>query len=144
MTEKRRPRRVMARDVVKIFSSAAASDEILALDRVSLDIYDQEFVAILGPSGCGKSTFLNIVAGFEHPTSGSISLDGRAIVKPGPDRGVVFQEYALFPWMTVAKNIAFGLENRRMKEGEVRRISRRYIELVDLSGSENRYPRRPR
>ncbi len=133
--------RIVARDLVKVFEDAASGAEIVALDHVSLQIYDQEFLALLGPSGCGKSTFLNILAGFERPTAGAVTLDERPIVQPGPDRGVVFQDYGLFPWMTVAQNVAFGLENRAVGRAEVQRATRRFVELVQLGGFEHRYPR---
>ena len=100
--------------VTKIFGQGSG-EEILALDGIDLDVERGELVCLLGPSGCGKSTLLNAVAGFTTPSSGEIVADGNAVTAPGPDRGMVFQEYALFPWMTVRANVAFGLEMR--KEG---------------------------
>jgi NitT/TauT family transport system ATP-binding protein len=103
--------------------------EVVALQDIHLAIQPGEFVCLLGPSGCGKSTLLNAVAGFELPTAGQISVQGRPITQPGPDRGMVFQEYALFPWMTVAQNIAFGLE----VQGRARAHSQRTVdELLAL------------
>jgi NitT/TauT family transport system ATP-binding protein len=96
---------VSFRATSKVFSGAT---EVRALDNVSLDIGEGEFVALLGPSGCGKSTLLNLLAGFDRPTSGEVLFDGAAIEKPGPDRGVVFQEASLFPWLNVRDNITFG------------------------------------
>ena len=105
-----------------------------------LEIGDDEFLTILGPSGCGKTTLLNIIAGFDRATSGDVRLDGEAILKPGPDRGVVFQEYALFPWLTVEQNIEFGLRERRIAKAQRRARVRDQIASVGLSGFERRYP----
>jgi NitT/TauT family transport system ATP-binding protein len=99
--------RIEFRDVRKAFTSRAG--EVVALENVSLEIGDRELVTIVGASGCGKSTLLNLVAGFDHPSSGELSVDGARVTGPGPDRGVVFQQTALFPWLTVEENIAFGL-----------------------------------
>jgi NitT/TauT family transport system ATP-binding protein len=135
------PARIIVRDLVKVFYDAAKGAQILALDHVSLAVRDREFVALLGPSGCGKSTLLNLVAGFEQPTSGDLLLDGRQVSQPGPDRGVVFQEFALFPWMTVSRNIEFGLQNRGIPRARREETVRRFIELIGLNGFEDRYPR---
>ena len=112
----------------------------VALDGIDLEIGDDEFLTILGPSGCGKTTLLNIIAGFDRATSGDVRLDGEAILKPGPDRGVVFQEYALFPWLTVEQNIEFGLRERRIAKAQRRARVRDQIASVGLSGFERRYP----
>ena len=98
--------------VNKIFKTA--DKEVVALRDINLTIPEGQFVCLLGPSGCGKSTLLNAVAGFSLPSSGVITVDGKAVTGPGPDRGMVFQEYALFPWMTVEQNIGFGLEIKGM------------------------------
>ena len=111
-----------------------------ALEQVDLAIAAGEFVAIVGPSGCGKSTLLNIIAGFETASSGQVTLDGRPIAGPGPERGVVFQEYALFPWLTVAGNIAFGPASCRTAPAEVDRRVRECVTLVKLDGFDNKYP----
>ncbi|MSP67028.1 MAG: ABC transporter ATP-binding protein [Alphaproteobacteria bacterium] len=111
-----------------------------ALDGVSFGIEDGEFVSLLGPSGCGKSTLLHILAGFEAATAGRVVLDGRPISGPGADRGMVFQDYALFPWKTLIENVTFGLELRGMTRDERERIARDYIALVGLTGFENRFP----
>src|SRR4051812_53853 len=110
-------------------SKRFATDEhgaLLALDRIDLVIEPGELVCLLGPSGCGKSTLLNAIAGFSLPTEGRILVDGREVTAPGPDRAMVFQEYALFPWMSVERNVAFGLE---MKGTPKEAIRKRVAEL---------------
>ena len=114
--------------------------EFLALDNVSFDVRPQEFVAIVGPSGCGKTTLLRMAAGLDRPTSGSVSVGGEPVKGPGPDRAVVFQQFALFPWKTVRENIGFGLECRNMPEAERDPIIRHYTALMNLQGAENAYP----
>lgn len=108
-----------------------------------MEVCPNEIVCLLGPSGCGKSTVLNLIAGFEFPTSGEISLDGRPIAKPGPDRGVIFQEHALFPWLNVEQNIAFGKKLRGgvLDEARYETSVKKYIELMGLTGFEHHYPR---
>jgi ABC-type nitrate/sulfonate/bicarbonate transport system ATPase subunit len=133
-------RRIVVRGLRKLFVDIARQEEIVALDGIDLEIGDDEFLTVLGPSGCGKTTLLNIVASFESATSGEVRLDGEAVRKPGPDRGVVFQEYALFPWLTVAQNIEFGLRERGMPKSERRARVRAQIASVGLSGFERRYP----
>jgi NitT/TauT family transport system ATP-binding protein len=97
--------------VTKRFTGSASSDEsVLALDRLNLTMQAGEFLAVMGPSGCGKSTLLNIIAGFEEADAGACKVAGRNVTSAGPDRGVVFQEYALFPWMTVERNISFAMQ----------------------------------
>lgn len=115
--------------------------EIVALDGFELQVADGEFVCLLGPSGCGKTTVLRIVAGLETATAGEVRVRGKKIVSAGPDRGVVFQEFALFPWLTVRRNIEFGLEIKGMPPEKRLRISRRYIDLVGLEGFENAHPK---
>ncbi len=110
------------------------------LDKVSFEIRHGEFVSILGPSGCGKTTLLNIVAGFLFPTTGAALIEGKAISGPGPDRGVVFQSYALFNWMTVGENIAFSLTCAGSSREERRRVAGSMAKLVGLEGRENAYP----
>ena len=114
----------------------------VALEQFTMDVRPNEIVCLLGPSGCGKSTVLNLIAGFESPTSGEISLEGSPITQPGPDRGVIFQEHALFPWLTVVQNIAFGKRLRGGVEDEARYgVSvKKYVELMGLNGFESHYP----
>jgi NitT/TauT family transport system ATP-binding protein len=115
-------------------------EQVSALDGIDLEISGDEFLTILGPSGCGKTTLLNIIAGFERASGGDLRLDGETISRAGPDRGVVFQEYGLFPWLTVEQNIEFGLRERRVPKAERRARVRRQITLVGLAGFEQRYP----
>jgi NitT/TauT family transport system ATP-binding protein len=111
-----------------------------ALDRVDLAIAEEEFVAVVGPSGCGKTTCLRLAAGFEFPTEGSVSVDGRRIEGPGPDRAVVFQQFALFPWKTVFDNIALGLRNKGVAKEERRDRIEKAIALMNLQGYESAFP----
>jgi NitT/TauT family transport system ATP-binding protein len=138
-TPRKQPR-IVARALRKRFSDIARQEEVIALDGLDLAIADDEFLTILGPSGCGKTTLLNIVAGFEQASSGDLRLDDIPIRGPGPDRGVVFQEYALFPWLTVEQNIEFGLRERRLPKVERRARVHRLIASVGLTGFEKRYP----
>ena len=115
-------------------------NELLALGGVNLDVKNGEFLAIVGPSGCGKSSFLDIVGGLSKPNEGNIYIDGKPVEGPGLDRGIVFQQYALFPWRTALENIEFGLESRKITKNERTEIAGKYISLVGLSGFENHYP----
>jgi NitT/TauT family transport system ATP-binding protein len=113
---------------------------LMALDNVSLDVREREFVALLGPSGCGKSTLLYLVGGFLPVERGTISVDGNPIASPGPDRGIVFQHFALFPWKTVLQNVLYGLEKQGIARDERLRRARLFIDLVGLTGFEDSYP----
>lgn len=115
--------------------------DVVALNGVSLDIKENEFVCVVGPSGCGKSTLLNIIAGLLDITSGSVTLDGKEVSGPGKERGVVFQQYALFPWMTVRKNVEFGLKLEGKSKEERRKISEHYLKMVDLLQFADSYPK---
>lgn len=115
--------------------------QVVAVDSLSLTVYDREFVCIVGPSGCGKSTLLRVVAGLVRPSAGEIRLDGVPVTSPGADRGMVFQSYTLFPWLTVQGNIEFGPRLRRMDHESCAGTARRYIDLVGLSGFEHAYPK---
>ena len=111
-----------------------------ALADVNLDIQDQEFICMVGPSGCGKTTLLRIIAGLETPTAGEVTVDGNAVIGPDPKRGMVFQEYSLFPWRRVIDNVAFGLEMKGVGKEERRKTADHYIDMVGLSQFRNAYP----
>ena len=119
-----------------------ASSDFIAIEDINLDIEHNTFVSIIGPSGCGKSTLLNIIAGLSSATSGEVTINGQIIDKPGPDRGMVFQSYALMPWMTVEGNIKFAVETvyPKMSEKQQKRIVKENIQLVGLEGAENKRP----
>jgi NitT/TauT family transport system ATP-binding protein len=136
--EGRAPKLVI-RGLVKRY--AGRGDAVLALDGVDLDVADGGFVSLVGTSGCGKSTLLNIVAGLDSPTTGTVRVDGDDIVGPGPDRGVVFQSYSLFPWRTVADNVAFGLECMRVGRSERRTRVAEMLGVVGLSEFAGLLPR---
>ena len=123
------------------YSSAAGSFE--ALRGVNLTIRPGEFICLLGPSGCGKTTLLNTIAGFLEPTVGSVYVDGNRITAPGPDRGVVFQQYAVFPWLTVKENVEFGLRlaANRCSPEEIARTAEHFIDLVNLRDFRDAYPK---
>ncbi len=114
---------------------------VLAIDKIDLRIRNQEFATILGPSGCGKSTLLRIVAGLIKPTQGAVKLDGKVIEGPGQDRGMVFQSYTLFPWLTVKENIQFGLELSGLPRSQQRQIAQEFVEKVGLKGFEQAFPK---
>src|SRR5215470_11333002 len=113
---------------------------VLALDDVSLSVRTREFLALLGPSGCGKSTLLYLIGGFLPIGTGRIMVDGRPVAGPGPDRGIVFQHFALFPWKTVRKNVLYGLERQDLPSEEREKRARAFIDLVGLGGFEDSYP----
>lgn len=114
--------------------------DVLAIKDATCTINEREFVAIIGPSGCGKSTFLYMMAGFESATGGSIQLNGKPISGPGPDRGIVFQEFVLYPWRTVLENITLGLEIQNVPKQEAAERAKKWIRLTGLSGFEHAYP----
>ena len=131
--------KVQIEHVAKRFQTRDGARE--ALHDVSLDIAENEFVTVVGPSGCGKSTLLNIIAGLERPSAGEVRVDGRPVTDPGPDRGVVFQAYALFPWLTVAENVAFSLKLRHENRARTDEIVARSLETVGLSDFAGAYPK---
>jgi NitT/TauT family transport system ATP-binding protein len=126
--------------VLKEFDLRGQADALRVLDDISLGIAEGELIVLLGPSGCGKSTLLNIIAGFLKPTKGQVLHDGILVTKPDRRRTVVFQDYALFPWMTVQRNVEFGLKAQGVAPAERARIAREFLALVKLSGFEDRYP----
>jgi sulfonate transport system ATP-binding protein len=122
--------KIELRDVRKTF--ALGNEEFVALEGISLDIADNEFVTAVGPSGCGKSTLMNILAGLEEPSAGEALVDGRPVDGPGPERGVIFQQYALFPWLTVRQNVEFGLRTGGVAKAERRERAEYFIKMVGL------------
>ena len=131
--------KVQAKDVKMIFNTRKG--EIVALNGVNLDIAENEFVTVVGPSGCGKSTLLNIIAGLQKPTSGSVCCNGEEVTGVGRERGVVFQQYALFPWLTVEENVRFALKMRGVKGKEAVEEAKRYLRMVDLERFSENYPK---
>ncbi|HKN08701.1 MAG TPA: ABC transporter ATP-binding protein [Pseudomonadota bacterium] len=129
---------VAIRGVSKRF--AVGDGEVEALGRIDVTVAQGEFVCLIGASGCGKPTLLRIIAGFEEPTTGEVLVDGKRITGPGSDRGMVFQDYALFPWMTVRQNIGFGPRQRQLPRREVEGIADEFVKLVGLEPAANRYP----
>jgi NitT/TauT family transport system ATP-binding protein len=138
VTDQAHPVSLTIRGVTKRF--ALGDDEVVALAPVDLTITPGEFVCLIGASGCGKSTLLRIIAGFEEPTTGEASVNGKTITGPGRDRGMVFQDYALFPWMTVRENISFGPRQRQLPAGEVERTTDEFVKMVGLERFAERYP----
>jgi len=127
-------------NVHKTFRDAREGRMVHAIEDLSLDIDRGEFVTVIGPSGCGKTTLLNILAGFEQPSAGQVLLERLPIEGPGADRGVVFQEYALFPWLTLRQNVEYGPREHGLPASVVRERADRTIAMVRLAGAENRYP----
>ncbi|HEY2190591.1 MAG TPA: ABC transporter ATP-binding protein, partial [Caldimonas sp.] len=132
--------RLAVRGVTRIFP-ARHGEPTVAIRATDLDVAENDFVTILGPSGCGKSTLLRIVAGLDQPSAGEVLLDGRRIVGPGADRGMVFQSYTLFPWLTVLDNICFGLRERGVARAEQLHIAHGFVAKVGLVGFEHHYPK---
>ena len=127
------------RGVERRFASATGST--LALQATDLDVAENDFITILGPSGCGKSTLLRIVAGLDTQTAGEVLLDGRVIHGPGADRGMVFQSYTLFPWLSVLDNVCFGLRERGLPRAQQLEVARDFLAKVGLKGFEDHYPK---
>ena len=127
--------------VSRTFAGVRGGAPTRALDATTLAVEDNDFIAILGPSGCGKSTLLRIVAGLDSATSGQVLLDGEVVRGPGPDRGMVFQSYTLFPWLTVRENIGFGLRERGVSAAQCDPAVADYVDRMGLTGFENHYPK---
>jgi NitT/TauT family transport system ATP-binding protein len=125
-------------DVSRIFQRDGK--DFLSLDSINLTVQDREFVAIVGPSGCGKTTCMRMAAGLEFPTSGTVKVSDVVVTEPGPDRAVVFQQFALFPWKSVQENIDFGLRSKGLAKQERDRITAHYIALMNLKGYESAFP----
>jgi NitT/TauT family transport system ATP-binding protein len=132
---------ISARGVRVEYERTRQKDTLVALEDFTVDVREGEFLTIVGPSGCGKSTFLNCVAGLWFPTAGELLVNGKPVTGPGPDRSVVFQDYALLPWRTVKANVRLGLELQRRVDSTTDENVAKYIELVGLSGFEDAYPR---
>jgi NitT/TauT family transport system ATP-binding protein len=130
--------KIALRNVTKAYG--AGTSGVLALKAVNLTVAAGEFVSIVGPSGCGKSTLLYVLGGFVD-AHGEVLVDGRPVAGPGLDRGVVFQEYALFPWLTVRRNIEYGLEMRGLRRAERAELAAHYVRMIGLEGFEDRFPR---
>lgn len=131
--------KIIARNIYKEF--ADKRKKTVALHNVTVEIQDNDFVCIVGPSGCGKSTLLRIMAGLDFPTKGEIVVNDRVVHGPGSDRGMVFQSYTLFPWMTVEENIQYGLKLRKLPKQEIKAISNSYLEKIHLTDFRNSYPK---
>lgn len=139
MAREERTVKVKIDNIRKTFDSR--NGEVVALNGVSLDIMENEFITVVGPSGCGKSTLLNIIAGLTKPTSGAVYCDGEEVLGTGTERGVVFQQYALFPWLTVKGNVEFGPKLQGMDKETAENIAMKYIKMVDLQDFTNHYPK---
>jgi ABC-type nitrate/sulfonate/bicarbonate transport system ATPase subunit len=127
--------------VARVFPGVRGGTPTRALEPINLAVTENDFITVLGPSGCGKSTLLRMVAGLDRPSAGRVLLDGHAVTSPGADRGMVFQSYTLFPWLTVGENIAFGLRERGVPRSERREIVAAYVAKIGLAGFEEHYPK---
>ena len=132
--------KITIRDLTVDYVSEERRERHTAIEGLSLDIMENEFLCVAGPSGCGKSTLISAIAGFIRPQAGTLLMDGRPILEPGADRGVVFQEYALLPWRRVIDNVALGLKLRGVPKAERRRVAERYLAITNLSEAAEKYP----
>ena len=128
-------------DISKTYFNVSNKEEIKAVNNISFNVEDGDFVSIIGPSGCGKTTLLRIISGLEQPSTGKIFLRGKEIERPYGQVGLIFQEYALFPWMTVIDNIDFGLEIKKVPKKKRKEMARFYLNKFNLDGFENEYPK---
>ena len=129
------------RGLVKNYKEEKTGNELEVLDGIDIDIHAGRLTCVVGPSGCGKTTLLRLIGGLETPSAGEVLFEGEPVAGPGPERGMVFQEYALFPWRTVIKNVSFGLDIGGVGRDEARRAAQQYLQVVDLVGHEDLYPR---
>jgi len=127
-------------DEVSLAFETRRAGRVVALEQLSLEVPEKQFAVIVGPSGCGKSSLLDLVAGLKDTTAGQCSVDGKVVSRPGADRGMVFQSYSLFPWLTVRKNVEFGLSLNKVASSERTERANHYIGSVGLTGFENAYP----
>ncbi len=134
-----RPVTLEVRGLRRTFRTPEGTERVV-FDGLDLDVHRREFITVIGPSGCGKSTFIRIVAGLDEASGGVIRLNGEAIAGPGPDRGMVFQGYTLFPWLSVKKNVMFGLRLKGMSENSAEESARSWLHMVGLGAFENAYP----
>lgn len=128
------------KNLTRIYEGTGKKD-VVALDKVNLEVRESEFVMIVGPSGCGKTTLINIIGGLDAATEGEVLLDGKPVTGPGADRGMVFQGYSLFPWLTVQKNVEFGMKMKGVPAAEREKKAQEFIELVGLKGFEQALPK---
>lgn len=134
--------KLRVKNLQKIYPANGRKDkDVVALRDINLEVKESEFVVMVGPSGCGKSSLINIIGGLEDATEGEVQIDGKDVVGPGADRGMVFQGYSLFPWLTVQKNIEFGLKMKKVPKEERAKIAKEFIDLVGLTGFENSLPK---
>jgi len=131
--------KITLRGVEKRFRTAHGEEQV-ALSQVNLEIVEGEFICLVGPSGCGKTTLVNLMAGFDKPTSGDVAIEARPVTGPDPDRILIFQDYGLYPWKTVLENVLFGLEARKVSAAEARKRARATLELVGLRAAAGRHP----
>lgn len=132
--------KISINDVTLVHVNEERRQENLAVERLSLDIVENEFLCVVGPSGCGKSTLISAIAGFMKPRTGSVRMNGKIVEKPGADRGVVFQEYALLPWKTVLENVALGLKYRGVARAEREKVAQEYLAITRLTEAADKYP----
>lgn len=133
--------KLLVENVSRVFPGVHGGAPVTALQRTDISVPENDFITLLGPSGCGKSTLLRIVAGLDRPSTGRVLLDGRAVTKPGPERGMVFQSYTLFPWLNVSQNIAYGLAERGAPEARQREIVSHYLGRMGLKAFAHHWPK---